>query len=74
VLSYQVADAFRDGRLVRVLHEAQPSAVPASLIHPGQGRLPMKNRAFIDFAVVQLRERLRALDATVPSGGCPTAG
>jgi DNA-binding transcriptional LysR family regulator len=67
VLSYQVADAFRDGRLVRVLPEAEPPAVPASLIYPGQGRLPMKTRAFIDFAVVQLRERLGALDATVPS-------
>jgi DNA-binding transcriptional LysR family regulator len=68
VLSYQVADALRDGRLVRVLADDEPPAVPASLIYPGQGRLPMKTRAFIDFAVGQLRERLQALDATAPSG------
>jgi DNA-binding transcriptional LysR family regulator len=59
VLSYQVADAVRDGRLVRVLADAEPAAVPASLIYPGQGRLPMKTRAFIDFSVARLRERLR---------------
>lgn len=58
VLSYQVADALQDGRLVRLLLEHEPPAVPASLIYPGQGRLPMKTRAFIDFAAGQLRERL----------------
>lgn len=58
VLSYQVADALRDGRLVRVLAGDEPPAVPASLIYAGQGRLPMKSRAFIDFATVRLRKRL----------------
>lgn len=62
VLSYQVADALRDGRLVRVLADAEPPAVPASLIHPGQGRLPMKARAFIDFAAGRIREQLQTLD------------
>ena len=63
VLSYQVADALREGRLVRVLADDEPPPVPASLIYPGQGRLPMKTRAFIDFAVGQLRDRLLASDA-----------
>ena len=36
VLSYQVADALRDGRLVHVLAEDKPPAVPASRIYPGQ--------------------------------------
>lgn len=58
VLSYQVAEALQDGRLVRLLADHEPPAVPASLIYPGQGRLPMKTRAFIDFAAVRLRERL----------------
>jgi DNA-binding transcriptional LysR family regulator len=62
VLSYQVGDALRDGRLIRVLADDEPSAVPANLIYPGQGRLPMKTRAFIDFAVVRIRERLEASD------------
>jgi DNA-binding transcriptional LysR family regulator len=59
VLSYQVADALRDGTLVRVLASHEPAPVPVSLVYVGQGRLPMKLRAFIDFAVGPLRERLR---------------
>ena len=72
VLSYQVADALRDGRLVRVLVDEEPPAVPASLIYPGQGRLPMKTRAFIDFAVGRLRNRLSALDFTGAGRPLPT--
>lgn len=64
VLSYQVADALQAERLIRVLIDDEPPAVPASLIYPGQGRLPMKTRAFIDFAVGRLRDRLTTLDAT----------
>lgn len=58
VLGYQVADLLREGRLVRILADFEPPAVPVSLIHPGQGRLPMKTRAFIDHAAAQLRTRL----------------
>lgn len=71
VLSYQVADALQDGRLVRVLVDEESPAVPVSLIYPGQGRLPMKTRAFIDFAVVRLRDRLSALDASGASAALP---
>jgi DNA-binding transcriptional LysR family regulator len=66
VLSYQVADALRDGRLVRVLAHEEPAAVPASLIYPGQGRLPMKTRAFIDFAVGRLRAVLQEPEGVAP--------
>jgi DNA-binding transcriptional LysR family regulator len=62
VLSYQVAEAVRSGLLVRVLKSHEPPSVPASLIYPGQGRLPMKTRAFIDFAAPRIRERLSILD------------
>jgi DNA-binding transcriptional LysR family regulator len=68
VLSYQVADALLDGRLVRVLEGEERSAVPASLVYPGQGRLPMKTRAFIDVAVSQFRGRLSMLDKEGASG------
>lgn len=60
VLSYQVADALRDGKLVRVLADHEPDAVPVSLLHANQGRLPMKSRAFIDFAAPRLRNVLAA--------------
>ena len=64
VLTYQIDDALRDGRLVRVLAHDEPPPVPVSLIYPGQGRLPMKTRAFIDFAMGRLRHRL--LPSAVP--------
>jgi DNA-binding transcriptional LysR family regulator len=69
VLSYQVTEALREGRLVRVLAENEPPSVPANLIHLGQGRLPMKTRAFIDVTARQLRHRLRELDAAGDVGG-----
>jgi DNA-binding transcriptional LysR family regulator len=68
VLSYQVADALREGRLVRVLTDDEPDAMPVSLIYPGQGRLPMKTRAFIDFAGGLLRERLASMQDVGPKG------
>ncbi len=58
VLSYQVADAVQAGTLERLLPVHEPAAVPVSLIHPGQGRLPMKCRAFLDYAAPRLRQRL----------------
>lgn len=62
VLSYQAADVLRGGKLVRVLKKFEPAASPVSLVHTGQGRLPAKLRAFIDFAAPRLRERLARLD------------
>jgi len=59
VLSYQVASAVEAGTLERLLQGDEPPPVPVSLIYPGQGRLPMKCRAFLDYAAPQLRERLR---------------
>jgi DNA-binding transcriptional LysR family regulator len=72
VLSYQVADALREGSLVRVLADTEPPAVPASLIYPGQGRLPMKTRAFIDFAVARIKRRLISPDDTAAPGTAPS--
>lgn len=61
VLSYQVAEALRDGHLVRVLAAHEPPSVPVSLVYGGQGRLPMKSRAFLDFAAPKLRQRIAEL-------------
>jgi DNA-binding transcriptional LysR family regulator len=58
VLSYQAADAMRAGTLTRILRDFEPPASPVSLIHAGQGLLPLKLRAFLDFAAPQLRDRL----------------
>jgi DNA-binding transcriptional LysR family regulator len=58
VLSYQVAAACRDGRLVTILDEVAPPPVPVSLVHGGQGPMPQKLRAFLDFAAPRLRAAL----------------
>ena len=57
-LSYQVADATLAGALDIVLRGFEPEPWPVSLVYAGQGRLPQKVRAFIDFAASRLRERL----------------
>jgi DNA-binding transcriptional LysR family regulator len=58
VLSYQIADAARVGRLVVALQEFEPAPWPVNLIYAGQGRLPLKLRAFLDFAAPRLKARL----------------
>lgn len=60
VLSYQVAEALAEGRLVRVLQSFEGAPLPVHLVHAGQGRLPMRLRAFLDFAAPRLRQRLRS--------------
>jgi DNA-binding transcriptional LysR family regulator len=61
VLSYQAARALRAGALVRVLRRFEPEPSPVSLVHGGQGRLPLKLRAFLDFAAPRLKARLAQL-------------
>ncbi len=58
VLSYQVADAVQAGKLAVVLMQYEPPRAPVSLITNGQGLLPQKVRAFLDFAAPILRARL----------------
>lgn len=58
VLCYQIESAERDGRLHRVLRDFEPAPSPISLVYSGRQRLPLKLRAFLDFATPRLRERL----------------
>jgi DNA-binding transcriptional LysR family regulator len=60
VLSYQVADAVADGRLALTLRAFEPEPLPVSLVYAAQGLLPLKLRAFLDFATPRLRTRLAA--------------
>ena len=57
-VSYQVADFVRAQRLAIVLEAFEPSPRPVHLVYDKQNRLPLKMRAFIDFVVPRLRERL----------------
>jgi len=61
VLHYQIVQPVREGRLVVVLEEFEPQPWPVSLVHAGQGPLPLKLRAFLDFAAPALRRRLADL-------------
>ena len=61
VLSYQVADATKAGKLAIVLKKFEPAPLPVSLIYAHETLLAAKLRAFKDFATPRLRSRL--LDA-----------
>ncbi|TIN06866.1 LysR family transcriptional regulator [Mesorhizobium sp.] len=58
VLSYQITAAVRSGTLRTVLETFEPQPWPVSLVHAGQGLLPVKLRAFLDFAAPRLKKRL----------------
>ena len=58
VLSYQVADAVQAGKLAVVLAQYEQPRSPVSLVTNGQGLLPQKLRAFLDFAAPLLRARM----------------
>jgi DNA-binding transcriptional LysR family regulator len=59
VLSYQIADAIEAGSLAIVLRAFEPAPWPVSLIYTASGRLlPIKLRAFLDFAAPRLKARL----------------
>lgn len=61
VLSYQVADEIRSGSLVVVLEPYEPEPLPVSFVHPERAVLPLKVRAFLDWAVPRMRARVAAL-------------
>lgn len=61
VLSYQIADAVRAGRLVVVLAEHEPAPWPISLVHTARAHMPQKLRAFLDFATPRLTRALAGL-------------
>lgn len=61
VLSYQVASRVRSGHLSLALTGHASDPIPASLVYGGTGILPLKLRAFLDFATPKLRQGLSAL-------------
>ncbi|MCX7302855.1 MAG: LysR family transcriptional regulator [Hyphomicrobiales bacterium] len=59
VLSYQSLESRRARRLEPVLVDFQPPAWPVSLVYAAQGQLPLKLRAFLDFAVPRLKATIQ---------------
>jgi len=58
-VSYQIVEHVRAGRLKVVLAGFEPAPRPVHLVYAQQSRLPLKLRAFVDFAVPRLREQLK---------------
>jgi DNA-binding transcriptional LysR family regulator len=58
VLSYQAELAMRAGALQIALREFEPAPWPVSLVYAGGRFLPLKVRAFIDFAAPRLKAAL----------------
>ena len=69
-VSYQVVDHVRAGRLKIVLEPFEQAPRPVHLVYDTQNRLPLKLRAFVDFVVPRLRERLTdaALERAIVAG------
>lgn len=55
---YQAAPGIAAGRLVPVLDAFSPPPVPVHLVHPAGRHVPLRVRAFLDFAADPLAERL----------------
>lgn len=55
VLSYQVAEEVRDGRLKIVLADYEPDPLPIHVVHVEGRGASAKVRSFVDFAVERLR-------------------
>lgn len=61
LLSYQAEAARRARQLVVVLAEHEPARVPVNLVFDAQQRVPLKLRAFLEFAAPRLKARLADL-------------
>lgn len=59
--SYQAASALREGQLVEILKRFVGDPIPVHLVHTGPPLVPLKLRAFLDFASPRLRASLGAL-------------
>jgi DNA-binding transcriptional LysR family regulator len=58
VFSYHVAAALEAGTLTTILDEFQPAPLPLNLVYKAGRFLPIKLRAFLDFAAPRLKARL----------------
>lgn len=56
--SHYVAEFVKEGALVTLLDEFQPAPHPVSLVYASNRFMPIKLRAFLDFATPRLKSRL----------------
>lgn len=67
LLSYQVADEVRAGRLQVLLADFAPEPLPVSLIYPETELQPLKVRCFLDWVVPRLRAAMASLEGHRPA-------
>jgi len=56
--SYLIEDLVKSRALVPLLEAYEPPPLPVSLVYPSQRQVPLKLRAFLDFSIPRLRQRL----------------
>jgi DNA-binding transcriptional LysR family regulator len=62
LFDYQLSGQIQSGALVRVLPEGDSELRPVHIVYPRQGLLPLKVRAFIDWATPRLRAACTGFD------------
>jgi len=75
VFSYQLAGSVKSGELALLLQDFEPPPLPISFVYPPNRFMPVKLRAFLDFALPRLRARIGDLpERAAPQGraGRPT--
>jgi DNA-binding transcriptional LysR family regulator len=60
--SYQAERGVRGGGLIVLLKDFECAPTPVSLVYAGNRSVPLKLRAFLDFAVPRLSERLKLIE------------
>jgi len=61
--SYLLADSISSRQLIPLLQDFQPPPQPVNFVYSPNRFMPAKLRAFLDFAVPRLRERLAVPNA-----------
>ena len=67
--SYHVAESIKSGELVPLLQDFQPPPLPVSFVYSPNRFMPVKLRAFLDFALPRLKARLGDLPKSVVPRG-----
>lgn len=62
LFDYQLSEQIQSGELVRVLPDGDSEPRPVHIVYPRQGLLPLKVRAFIDWATPRLRAACTSFD------------
>ena len=63
--SYQAERGVRDGGLKILLEDFECAPTPVNLVHAGNRSVPLKLRAFLDFAIPRLSDRLKQIEQAI---------